>query len=286
MSKKSAERDSNTSHLVSQPRGMVMPIGGHEDKTDGAVILNRFIKMAGGKGARIAIIAAASTDAETGKRYEPIFREMGAERADVVELPTREAANSDEVIAQITEATGIFISGGDQTRLVEILAGTRLAECIRERNAHGVIVAGTSAGASIISAHMMDGGGNSDTPRKGMVNMIAGFGLAPDMIIDQHFSQRGRIGRLLALFAASPGLVGLGIDENTAAIIGPDGMLEVIGENSVTIVDGRNVWSDYFDVEDGDVLTITNSSLHILKAGRSFDLERRMMVDYSHTHSE
>jgi cyanophycinase len=265
---------------------MVMPIGGHEDKTDGAVILNRFIKMARGKGARIAIIAAASTDAETGKRYEPIFREMGAERADVVELPTREAANSDEVIAQITEATGIFISGGDQTRLVEILAGTRLAECIRERNAQGVIVAGTSAGASIISAHMMDGGGNSDTPRKGMVNMIAGFGLAPDMIIDQHFSQRGRIGRLLASFAASPGLVGLGIDENTAAIIGPDGMLEVIGENSVTIVDGRNVWSDYFDVEDGDVLTITNSSLHILKAGRSFDLERRTMVDYSHTHSE
>jgi len=108
-----------------------------------------------------------------------------------------------------------------------------------------------------------------------MVNMIAGFSLAPDLIIDQHFSQRGRIGRLLALFASSPGLVALGIDENTAAVIDRANMLEVVGENCVIVVDGRDVWSNYFDVEDGDVLTITGSSLHVLRAGDRFDLGSR-----------
>lgn len=264
-------------------RGVLMPIGGHEDKTGDRAILARFVELAGGDAARIAIIPTASTDRETGERYEPIFRDLGAAEATVLDFPDRAAANGDdEALAYLAGATGVFISGGDQTRLVEILAGTRAAECVRHRHLSGVAVAGTSAGASILSSHMMEGGGNEDTPRKGMASMIAGFGLAPDLIIDQHFSQRGRIGRLLTLFASSPGLIALGIDEDTAAVIAPDDTLEVIGTNSVTLVEGRAVRSNYFDAEGGDVLTISGAVLHILGPGSRFDLDRRALIARPH----
>ena len=184
------------------------------------------------------------------------------------------------------QASGIFITGGDQARLVTLLAGTRAMECIRLRNADGVIVAGTSAGASIVAAHMMAGGtgvgGDSSdaAARKGMVDVVAGFGLLQDVIVDQHFSQRGRLGRLLSVFAANPGLLGIGLDEDTAVLIDREGALEVLGSNMVTIVDGREAVSDYFDREEGEVLTVTGSSLHVLAAGRRFDLNARRAIDF------
>jgi cyanophycinase len=152
------------------------------------------------------------------------------------------------------------------------------------RNADGVIVAGTSAGASILSALMMAGGtgvgGNSNgsAARKGMVDVVAGFGLLQDIIIDQHFSQRGRMGRLLSVFAGTPGLIGIGLDEDTAVLINREGTLETLGSNMVTIVDGRNTISDFFDRQDGEVLSITGSSLHALARGRLFDVDARQAV--------
>jgi cyanophycinase len=158
-------------------------------------------------------------------------------------------------------------------------------ECIRMRNADGVIVAGTSAGASILSALMMAGGtgiggdSNGAAARKGMVDTVAGFGLLQDIIIDQHFSQRGRMGRLLSVFAGTPGLIGIGLDEDTAVLIDREGTLETLGSDMVTIVDGRNTISDYFDRDNGEVLTITGSSLHVLADGRRFDLDARRVID-------
>jgi cyanophycinase len=264
-----------------------MPIGGAEDKDgDGdEEILLRFLDLAGGDGARIAIIPTASEEPEeAGQRYVEIFRKLGAKEVDWLRVTEREDANSDDALQLLEDATGIFITGGDQGRLVTLLAGTRAMECIRERNANGVIVAGTSAGASILPAHMMNGGtgvgGNSNeaTARKGMVDFVAGFGLLQDVIVDQHFSERGRLGRLLAAFAANPGLLAVGLDEDTAALINPDGTLEVLGSEMVTIVDGRNTTSDYNEREIGEVLTITNSSLHVLAAGRRFDLNTRQAI--------
>jgi cyanophycinase len=263
---------------ASRPRGVLMPIGGHDDKTGDQPILTKFVELAGGDKARVVVIPTASTEPSTGKRYEPVFRKLGVADVRLLDVPDRDYANGEEALKALEAATGIFISGGDQTRLVECLGGTRLAEHIRERYDDGVVVAGTSAGASILASHMIEGGGNADTPRKGLVHMIAGFNLAPDLIIDQHFSERGRIGRLLTLFASSPGLVALGIDENTAAVIDRENVMEVFGANSVVVVDGRNVWSNYFDVEEGEVLTITGSSLHVLRAGDRFDLGSRQYI--------
>jgi cyanophycinase len=168
---------------------------------------------------------------------------------------------------------------------VALLAGTLVMESIRLRNAEGIVVAGTSAGASIVSAHLMSGGtglaGNSNdaAARKGMVELVAGFGLLQDVIVDQHFSQRGRMGRLLSVFAGTPGLIGIGLDEDTAVLIDREGMLEVLGSNMVTIVDGRNTISDYFEREEGEVLSITGSSLHVLAGGRRFDLDARQAIE-------
>jgi cyanophycinase len=269
-------------------QGPVMPIGGAEAKRDGGEILERFVALAGGSSARIAIVPTASEDgADAGERYVAVFREHGAAEADWLRIGERADANGEATLRLLGGATGIFITGGDQSRLVALLAGTQAMECIRLRNADGVVVAGTSAGASIVGAHLMSGGtglaGNSNdaAARKGMVELVAGFGLLQDIIIDQHFSQRGRLGRLLSVFAANPGLVGVGLDEDTAVLIERSGELEVLGSNSVVIVDGRNTESDYFRREVGEVLTIVNSHLFILGPGRRFDLNTRQPIDFS-----
>jgi len=270
-------------------QGPVMPIGGAEDKSPGSDVLERFVALAGGEQARVAIIPTASEEAEeAGKRYVKVFGKMGVAEADWLRVERREDANADPALDLLRKATGIFITGGDQARLVALLAGTLVMECIRQRNAEGIVVAGTSAGASIVSAHLMSGGtglagpSNDAAARKGMVELVAGFGLLQDVIVDQHFSQRGRMGRLLATFAANPGLLGIGLDEDTAVLIDREGMLEVLGSNMVTIIDGRDATSDYYEREVGDVLTVVRSSLHVLGPGRRFNLSNRQPVDFSH----
>jgi cyanophycinase len=279
----SAPVASAPSRRVSQ--GPVMPIGGAEETEPGGEILERFVALAGGKKARIAIVPTASDDPQrSGEGYATLFRKMGAKEADWLRVERREDANTEEAFSLLLEATGIYISGGDQARLVRFLVGTLVMECIRLRNADGVIVAGTSAGASILSALMMAGGtgiagdSNGAAARKGMVDVVAGFGLVQDIIIDQHFSQRGRMGRLLSVFAGTPGLIGIGLDEDTAVLIDREGTLEALGSNMVTIVDGRNTVSDYFDRQEGEVLTITGSSLHVLANGRQFDVDTRRVI--------
>ncbi|MDP9357203.1 MAG: cyanophycinase [Chloroflexota bacterium] len=267
-------------------QGPVLPIGGAENKTPGGEILERFVDLAGGKQARIAILPTASEDPEEmGQQYVEVFRKLGVGAADWLRVEHRSDANTEPALELLQNATGIFISGGDQARLVRLTAGTEVMECIRLRNAEGVIVAGTSAGASIVAAHLMAGGtglaGNSNdaAARKGMVELVAGYGLLQDMIVDQHFSQRGRMGRLLSIFAANPGLLGVGLDEDTAVLIDREGIMEVLGSSMVTIIDGRNAVSDYYEREVGEVLTVANSHLFVLGPGRRFDLNIRQALD-------
>ncbi len=272
-------------------QGPVMPIGGSEDKDGdgGEAILTRFLDLAGGKRARIVVVPTASeVPEEMGQEYIDVFSRLGAKSVEVLEIRERTDANSDAAVELLQGASGIFITGGAQARLVALMAGTLSMECIRLRNAEGVVVAGTSAGASIVASHLMSGGtglagdSGSAAARKGMVELVAGFALLQDIIIDQHFSQRGRIGRLLSVYAANPGLLGIGLDEDTAVVIDREGMLEVLGSGMVTIVDGRNAVSDYYEREIGEVLTVVDSHLFVLGPGRRFDLnERRPIIDWS-----
>ena len=283
-----AEKHAETQELENVYAGIgpVMPIGGAEERDgDGSdEILMRFVELAGGKDADILVIPAASEEQEeTAKRYVNTFNKHGVKSVDVLEVRKRDDANTERVVNLTSKATGIFITGGAQSRLVELLIGTTTMQAIRQRNQEGVIVAGTSAGASILASHMMLGGtglaGNSGdaAARKNMVEMVAGFGLLRDVIVDQHLSERGRMGRLLSIFAANPGLLSIGLDEDTAVLI-TDGMLETLGTGMVTFINGRDAKSDFFEREVGEVLTVADSHLTVLGPGRKFDLQTRKAV--------
>lgn len=259
-------------------RGTLMAIGGAEDKLDDKAILSSFAHLAGGKKARIVIVPTASSIETAGLRYKAIFLGMGVESAEVVYIQSREDANADEKFEELGDATGIFLTGGNQVRLSSLIGGTKFEECVRRRNQNGAVVAGTSAGASILSAHMVAGGAEGAVPKQRMAHMVAGFGLISNLIIDQHFRQRNRIGRLLSLVATNPGLLGIGVDEDTAAIFDADGTMEVIGRHSVTIVDGSQMYTDIFEVKGHGEVTVSDARLHVLPAGRRFDLEARALI--------
>lgn len=259
-------------------RGVLMPIGGAEDKLDDMIILSTFAQLAGGKNARIVIVPTASSIETAGLRYKAIFLGMGVDSAEVVYIGSREDANSEDVARHVHDATGIFMTGGNQMRLSAMIGGTRFEQEVRSANESGVIVAGTSAGASILSAHMVALGASGGTPKLRMAQMVAGFGLISNVIIDQHFRQRDRIGRLLSLVASNPGLLGVGIDEDTAAIIDDQDVIEVIGRHSITIVDGSEIFSDIFQVKAYGEITVSNARLHQLTPGRRFDMRTRSLV--------
>lgn len=264
---------------LTRGRGPVMAIGGAEDKFRERIILSTFWQLAGGKDACIAVVPTASSIESAGSRYKAIFLEMGAAQVDVLFIGSRDDANSDLHLDSLRKATGIFMTGGNQMRLSALVGGTRVAQLIRQRNDVGAIVAGTSAGASILSSHMVAFGTSGETPRFRMAQMIAGFGLVPELIIDQHFRQRDRIGRLLSLVALNPGLLGVGVDEDTAVLINSDNVLEIVGRHSVTIVDGHEMFSDAYQIKGHEGITVSGAKLHVLTPGRRFDLISRTLLD-------
>ncbi len=258
------------------PDGTVIIIGGAEDKVRDRAILGRFVALAGGKSARIAVISTASAlGPETGERYAKVFTDLGAADVRTIHAVTRPSANDETATAAVRAARGIFLTGGNQLRLSATIGGTRLAEAITERFHAGATVAGTSAGASAMSSHMIAFGASGATPKLRMAQIAAGLGLLPGVIVDQHFQQRNRLGRLLALIAQNPSLLGLGVDEDTAGVVGPDGVMEVIGRGSVTIVDGAGSDTDAWEVRGHRPVMISNVVLHSLPAGYRFDLRRR-----------
>lgn len=258
--------------------GALMPIGGAEDKTAKRIVLSRFVALCGGDAAHIAVIAAASAvPEESSKRYVEVFSALGAAQVSVIPIMARQDADSESALAQLRIATGIFFTGGDQLKLIGLIGGTRLHAALRERHAAGVTVAGTSAGASALSQHMIAFGKSGGAPQQRMVQLTAGLGLCAPLIIDQHFRQRDRIGRLLAAIALNPQLIGAGIDENTALIITADGKAEVIGSGGVTIVDGGALtYTDAHAVKGYGVIALHNVRLHILTSGHTYDLNTRL----------
>ena len=261
------------------PVGPVMVIGGAEDKLGERVILSRFVQLAGGDHARIAVISTASSlgDAAT-ELYRQIFTRAGAVKVTGLRPETREEANDPQTIEALKDATGIFMTGGNQLRLSSVIGGTKLGAAILDAHGRGVVVAGTSAGASAVATHMMAFGSSGATPKHRMANVSVGLGLLVNVVVDQHFEQRTRLGRLLAVVAQSPSLIGLGLDEDTAAIIDANDVLEVIGRGSVTIVDGSDVITDAFQTSGHKPMMVSNARLHSLPSGYRFDLHARRVL--------
>ena len=259
--------------------GTVIIIGGAEDKVRDRLILSRFVSLAGGPDANLAVISTASSlGHEAGERYRQVFGELGVRRIRTLHAVTRPQANDETAALAIRDATGVFLTGGNQLRLSSTIGGTRLAEATLERFRRGAVVAGTSAGASAMSSHMIAFGASGATPKQRMAQIAAGLGLLPGVIVDQHFQQRNRLGRLLSLIAQNPQLLGLGVDEDTAGVVGPDGIMEVIGRGSITVVDGAASETDAWEIKGHRPLMISNVVLHSLPSGYRFDLRRRHRI--------
>src|SRR5687768_15026595 len=260
-----------------ETRGWIVPIGGAENKENDPRILQRFIDVSGGPDADIVVIPTASQLHETGHRYEQVFRDLGARRVSVMDFDTRRDCQEPSRLERLEQASGIFFTGGNQLRLTTLLGGTPVAKLIRRRNASGVTVGGTSAGASILSEHMIAFGDEGSSVISGSVRLAPGLGLTNRFVIDQHFRQRDRLGRLITALAYNPFAVGIGLDEDTAVFISPDETLEVEGSGGVTIVDASEVsFSSIDSVSEGQPIAILGLKVHVLVAGAAFDLQTRV----------
>ena len=257
-------------------RGWIIPIGGAEEKDNAPAILKRFVQLAGGDRADIVVVPTASQMRDTGVRYERLFAALGAERVTAIDFDTRRDAEEGGRLKRLQQATGVFFTGGNQLRLSTLIGGTSIAKTVRALNAAGVPVAGTSAGAAFISEHMIAFGDEGSSPIAGSVRLAPGLGLTNRFIIDQHFRQRDRLGRLLTALAYNPFAIGLGLDEDTAAFIAPDNTVHVQGSGGITVVDAAEVqFSSMDSIAEGQPVCLLGVKLHILTQGATFNLHTR-----------
>lgn len=260
-------------------RGPLLIIGGAEDKTGARQVLARFVKLAGGPGSRIAVIATASAlGEEIVEAYRDAFAALGVSDVVAPRPRTRAEARRKDVVGQLDGCTGIFMTGGNQSKLSGVVTGTPFGVALRRAHERGVVVGGTSAGASVQSEHMIAFGREGSTPKLRMAQMSAGLGLLPGVVIDQHFDQRGRYGRLLTLVAHAPHLLGIGVDEDTAAQVTQGRYLEVVGKGAVTIFDGDQMTSNVDTAVGNAPLLASGVVLHSLPAGAHYDLAERRLL--------
>lgn len=257
--------------------GTLLIIGGAEDKKGECTILKEFVKLVEARGGGIVIMtAAAQYPQKVSDEYIKIFRRLGAEKVVSLDIPSRQQAQLAEASEMIMSAGGIFFTGGDQLRITSLLGGTEVDYALNEAFRNGTVIAGTSAGASVMSATMIIGGDGDSTPQQGSISMGPGMGLVREVVIDQHFAQRGRLGRLVAAVAQQPAILGIGIDEDTAVIINRRGKMRVVGSQTVTIVDANKCeHTNVSEAKPEQPLALTGITVHILPAGYGFDLEDR-----------
>ncbi|MEH2455294.1 cyanophycinase [Nostoc sp.] len=254
-------------------------IGGAEDKDGDSIILRDFVRRSGGIKAHIVIITAATElPKEVGENYIKVFERLGAENVRILDTETREDASSSTALEAINKATGVFFTGGDQARITSILKDTEIDAAIHKRFSEGVVIAGTSAGAAVMPDVMIVEGDSETHPRIETVQMGPGLGFLPGVVIDQHFSQRGRLGRLISALILQPAVLGFGIDENTAMVV-TDNQIEVIGQGAVTIVDeSEATYNNMGEILKDESLAICGAKLHILPHGFKFDLKTRQPI--------
>ena len=262
-------------------------IGGAEDRVGKAVVLRRFVRLAGSRRARIVVVPTASSfQDEVAEAYTDVFTRLGAPAPAVVNPQERTDAHDEEAVALLDEATGIFMTGGSQLKLSQRFPGTPLGDAIHRAHERGAVVGGTSAGASIMSRFMISIGDEGITPRQRHSQLSAGLGLLEGVIIDQHFGQRARYGRLMSMVAASPSLIGIGIDEDTAIEVRESRTFTVHGSGAVFVLDCRHASSDAPDARRGAPLMVSGAVVHSLPAGSTFDLAEMKLVKFVEKHQD
>lgn len=261
-------------------------IGGAEDKLQEKFILRTVYQFCGGSRARITILPSASISDESASEYKEIFTDFGVEKVEVVPLFNRKDANEPNLVKELESSTGIFLAGGDQSKMVKILQGTKAYHAILNcYQKNGGVIAGTSAGAAAVSNPMIASGPKGSIPRSGMAKIASGLGLSHYLLVDQHFHQRDRMGRLISGVLSYPHMLGIGIDEDTAAVVSSQDQLSVIGRGTVTIIDACQAQClNPSTTPQGSPLAFSELIIHMLIAGDLFDLNRRTVISKEKSH--
>ncbi|MCW3054811.1 MAG: cyanophycinase [Chthonomonadales bacterium] len=269
-------RSNHRGDTRSVPERTLVIIGGHEDKRGEKVILKELVRQVGN--GKLVVTTVASQEPEGYfETYERIFCGLGVGQVALLEIQNRGQAMSDEAVRVLEGADCLFFTGGDQLRITSQIGDTPVFQLLRKLYEEGAVMAGTSAGASVMCETMLVSGAGDESHRLGdTLNMAPGLGLIPGVIIDQHFAERGRMGRLLSAVAQNPRMLGIGIDENTAIVVRNETQFRVIGSGSVYIVDGSQVSaSNIAEGQDDATLSLYDVRLHVLTSGDSFDLKTR-----------
>lgn len=261
-------------------QGALIIIGGAEDKQGDCVILKKLIELSNKRKGDIVILTAATEYSETiASEYIEIFKRLGVNNTNAAHIQTRKDADSQYNSMMLEKAACIFFTGGDQLRITSLMGGTQTEKALRKAYEQGAVIAGTSAGASVMSETMITSGNEDDAPRKCTLKMAPGLGLLSGVVIDQHFAQRGRIGRLLTAIAQNPTMLGIGIDEDTAIVISNNSIFEIIGSHAVTILDAHgSEFTNVSEMKPDDILAITNITMHVLPAGYHYDINLRKAI--------
>jgi cyanophycinase len=261
--------------------GRLLLIGGNEDKDeDSMVILPHFVKMCGGSSARIIVCGTPSKEVEEKERtYRELFEKIGVAEVMEPDITVRNDGADEELMAMARRATGVFFTGGDQLRLTAIVAGTPFGnEIARRVFEEGLVAGGTSAGSAAMSSTMFISSNSKGTVRRSDVGLAPGLGYWRDTVVDTHFAQRGRVSRMLVIFAHNPQVLGVGIDEDTAIEVEPGTRFKVIGNGAVFVFDGTVTHSNAPEAGDDDIIAMTDSALHVLPAGYGFDLKKKRPI--------
>lgn len=274
---------------ASQSNRQLVIIGGAEDKSGDCTVLREFVRRAGGVNARIVVMTVATElPREVGDDYLRVFERLGVEDVRIVDTVEREDASSSTYLEAIEKVSGVFFTGGNQARITSVLKDTEIHKLLHKRLSEGLVIGGTSAGAAMMPDMMIVEGDSETNPRIEIVEMEPGMAFLPGVVIDQHFAQRGRIGRLLSAVAQQPVNLGFGIDENTAVVVN-NNQFEVVGEGAVTVIDVSEITHTNLNsiLKDED-LALCGVRLHILPHGYRFDLASRKPIleeNVSTTHS-
>jgi cyanophycinase len=261
-------------------KGTLLIVGGAEDPDDNDLrILPHLVRLAGGRRARLMVCAAATEEPDESLRgYRKVFEKIGVSEVAGAPFNDRSEGEDLRLVEQLERATGVYLIGGDQLRITSVLAGTRFAQCMRERfDTERLLVAGTSAGAAALSSTMIIRGDGGTVSRDG-VELAPGLGYLDDSVIDTHFDRRGRIQRLLAVFAQNPGTIGMGIDGNTAIEVKPSGRGTVLGRGAVFVFDGRVSHSNVAQVGGDEPLALADCRVHVLPEGYGFSLKTKRPI--------
>ncbi len=259
----------------------IMVIGGAEDKVNECSILTAFFESAGEKLATIGIMPCASQEPSVvGDRYYQIFQEMGAKQVQVLDIRQPNECDEERWLDILGSCTGIFVTGGDQIRLCDLINGSQFIESVKERVRLGTLVlAGTSAGAAIMGEEMISGGSSGESPNQSLVDLTNGLGIIPELLVDQHFHNRNRMARLISAIAAHPDKLGIGIDEDTCAAFKDDGTFEVLGKGTITVIDpGRLAYTNYLEAAANSPLSLHNLTVHVLSQGDRYNYQDRAVL--------